>query len=189
MTYRGEKSKITQNAQRIAEVGLGVIEIENAIENLYALGSIQARLMLGSYLAEAMLLAGRAKEVHVQMRHHSTLIQQSGQVGFLAQTRLMTARALLALSNPDPAEAEAELHRCLDCAREQGMKMIELRASIVLSRLWQEHGKAREAHCLLSSAYEWFCEGFDTHDLREASKRIEELTCAINDIARGSLEN
>ena len=43
------------------------------------------------------------------------------------------------------------------------------------SRLWQEQGKAAEAGDLLTPLYEWFTEGFDTADSRDAKLLIESL--------------
>ena len=44
-----------------------------------------------------------------------------------------------------------------------------------LARLWQQQGKAAEAHRMLSEIYGWFTEGFDTKDLQEAKTLLEEL--------------
>jgi predicted ATPase len=45
-----------------------------------------------------------------------------------------------------------------------------------LARLWQQQDKKTEAHKLLSDVYYWFTEGFDTKDLQEAKRLIEELS-------------
>ena len=47
---------------------------------------------------------------------------------------------------------------------------------VSLSRLSQQQGKKPEAHQMLSEIYNWFTEGFDTKDLREAKALLEELT-------------
>jgi hypothetical protein len=44
-----------------------------------------------------------------------------------------------------------------------------------LSRLWQQQGKKEEARQQLTEIYSWFTEGFDTKDLQEAKKSLEEL--------------
>jgi predicted ATPase len=54
--------------------------------------------------------------------------------------------------------------------------MPELRATLCLSHLWQQHGKRAEARQLLAPVYAWFTEGFDTADLREARALLHELT-------------
>ncbi len=46
-----------------------------------------------------------------------------------------------------------------------------------LARLWQSQGKTTEAHDLLAPVYEWFTEGFDTADLKDAKALLDELSC------------
>jgi hypothetical protein len=41
--------------------------------------------------------------------------------------------------------------------------------------LWLQQGKRAEAHQLLAGIYDWFTEGFDTHDLQDAKALLEEL--------------
>ena len=61
-------------------------------------------------------------------------------------------------------------------AQQQQAKSWELRAATSLARLWQQHGKQKEAHELLAEIYGWFTEGFDTVDLKEAKALLEELS-------------
>jgi predicted ATPase len=56
------------------------------------------------------------------------------------------------------------------------VKSWELRATLSLSRLWQQQGKQDEARKLLTEVYGWFTEGFDTADLQEARALLDVLT-------------
>ena len=56
------------------------------------------------------------------------------------------------------------------------MKSLELRAAIRLARLFSKQGKRDDARNLIAPIYDWFTEGFDTHDLMEAKALLEELT-------------
>jgi predicted ATPase len=47
-------------------------------------------------------------------------------------------------------------------------KSWELRAAISMARLWRDQGKPQQARELLAPVYDWFTEGFDTLDLKEA---------------------
>jgi predicted ATPase len=67
------------------------------------------------------------------------------------------------------------LQRALDVARRQKAKMLELRAAVSLSRLWQQQGKRDAARQLLGEVYGWFTEGCDTTDLQEARILLEKL--------------
>jgi predicted ATPase len=45
-----------------------------------------------------------------------------------------------------------------------------------MARLWRDQGKREEARELLAPVYGWFTEGFDTLDLQEAKKLMDELS-------------
>ena len=76
-------------------------------------------------------------------------------------------------------EAEACFCQAIEVARGQEARSLELRAVMSLSRLWHAQGaqgKRDEAHQMLSEVYDWFSEGFDTPDLKEAKALLEELS-------------
>jgi predicted ATPase len=52
---------------------------------------------------------------------------------------------------------------------------LELRAAVSLARLWHRQGKRREAHRVLAAAHASVTEGFDTADLRDAGRLLDEL--------------
>jgi predicted ATPase len=60
-------------------------------------------------------------------------------------------------------------------AQRQGAKLLQLRAAASLARLWQSQGRFREARELLAPLYDWFTEGFDTADLKDAKALLDEL--------------
>jgi len=76
-------------------------------------------------------------------------------------------------------EAELEEERCfhkaIEVAQHQHAKSLELRATMSLARLWQRQGRKDEARQMLAAIYGWFTEGFDTKDLQEANRLLEEL--------------
>ena len=71
--------------------------------------------------------------------------------------------------------AETCFQRAIAIARHQQAKSLELRAVMSLSRLWRSQGKTADAHRILAETYDWFTEGFDTADLKEAKTLLEEL--------------
>jgi hypothetical protein len=50
-----------------------------------------------------------------------------------------------------------------------------LRATTSLARLLVRQGKRNEARTTLGEIYNWFTEGFDTADLKDAKALLEEL--------------
>ena len=81
---------------------------------------------------------------------------------------------LLGQTAPDASQAEVCFQQALSIARHQQAKSWELRAAMSLARLWQGQGKHAEARELLAPIYDWFTEGFDTVDLREARALLAE---------------
>ena len=79
---------------------------------------------------------------------------------------------LLAQSPDKPSEAETWFLNALEIAQEQGAIMLELRAAISLTRLWQHTDKVEQGRRLLSEAYAKFTEGFTMPDLMEARKLL-----------------
>ena len=82
---------------------------------------------------------------------------------------------LLQLPTPDVSQADACFQQALDVARRQQAKALELRATLSLSRLWQQQGKREAAQQALAPVYGWFAEGLDTADLQEAKALLEAL--------------
>jgi predicted ATPase len=93
------------------------------------------------------------------------------------EAELSRLAGMLQLAHSPIAQAEAESHmrHALDVARYQDAKSLELRAAMSLARLWQGQGKHADARQLLAPIYDWFTEGFDTADLREAKGLLEAL--------------
>jgi predicted ATPase len=44
-----------------------------------------------------------------------------------------------------------------------------------MARLWHDQGEQQQAHDLLAPVYDWFTEGFDTGDLKDAKALLDEL--------------
>ena len=73
------------------------------------------------------------------------------------------------------AAAEMNYHQAMAIAKRQGAKVWELRAATSLARLWRSEGKCYEARDLLGPIYDWFTEGYETSDLKEAKALLDSL--------------
>jgi class 3 adenylate cyclase/predicted ATPase len=95
-------------------------------------------------------------------------VEENGGRWLEAELYRLRGDLLLAPPDRDPPEAEACFWHAIAIARTQRARMWELRAATSLARLWQDQGKNAEARDLLAPVYDWFAEGFDTADLRDA---------------------
>lgn len=93
--------------------------------------------------------------------------------GALAEVLRARGLALAVLSRD--SESETAFHEALEVARSQKAKSWELRSATDLAQFWSARGKRREAYELLRSVYDWFTEGFTTHDLIKAKTLMESL--------------
>jgi predicted ATPase/class 3 adenylate cyclase len=73
------------------------------------------------------------------------------------------------------AEAETNYHQAMAIAKRQGAKVWELRAATSLARLWINEGKCYQARDLLGPIYDWFTEGYETSDLKQAKALLDSL--------------
>jgi tetratricopeptide (TPR) repeat protein len=83
---------------------------------------------------------------------------------------------LLLLQNAGAlSEAEACYRDAVEIARRQHAKSWELRATMSLARLLRDTNRREEARMMLAQIYNWFTEGFDTPDLKDAKALLDEL--------------
>jgi predicted ATPase len=92
-----------------------------------------------------------------------------------AEIHRIAGEIALRSPSPDAARAESYFTAALAIARRQQAKSWELRAATSYARLIREQGRVREAYDLLAPVYGWFTEGFDTADLKEANRLLNEL--------------
>jgi hypothetical protein len=82
---------------------------------------------------------------------------------------------LLLMQDSREVEAEQCIHRAIEIACRNSDKTAELRAITGLARLLDKLGRRAEARTRLAEIYNWYTEGFDTADLRDAKALLDEL--------------
>ena len=140
-----------------------------------AIGSRVHRPFELALLAEALALAGKIEEGLATLDDALAKAAVSGARGWDAEIHRLRGELTGRLPYPDPAKAEDSFRTALAIAREQGTRGYELRAATSLARLWREQGRQGEARDLLAPVCGSFTEGFDTADLKEATKLLSEL--------------
>jgi tetratricopeptide (TPR) repeat protein len=104
------------------------------------------------------------------------LVEQTAEYQMEAELHRLKGQLSLLPGQPNSAEAEREFRSAIDISRGQQAKSWELRAATSLSRLLASQHRRDEARTILAEIYNWFTEGFDTADLKDAKALLDELT-------------
>jgi predicted ATPase len=128
-----------------------------------------------SSLARGHADLGQIDEAWRRIAEAISAVEATKERIFEAEVNRIAGEIARLSSVPDLAKAEAYFERALTVARAQQAKSWELRAATSMARLWRDQGKRDEARDLLAPVYGWFTEGFDTRDLKEARKLLDEL--------------
>jgi predicted ATPase len=124
-------------------------------------------------LARACDIAGQTDEALTQLDDALQIAGRTGERWLEAEFYRHKGQLLLRQGH---AGAVEELYRkALSIAAEQEAKLWELRAAVSLARLRRDQSHPAEARDLLASVYNWFTEGFDTQDLKDAKALLDEL--------------
>jgi predicted ATPase len=72
--------------------------------------------------------------------------------------------------------AGVDFYEAIGIARKIGAKAWELRSKMSLARLLAKQDRKSDARKMLAEIYNWFTEGFDTADLKDAKTLLDELS-------------
>ena len=128
-----------------------------------------------SVLAYGMALTGDVDNALNLIDEQVEQVERPGWEERVHYAEILRLKGWILTLKDDLEGAEQNYLASLDWAREQQAKSWELRTSTSLARLWQSQGKGKEALDLLKPVYDWFTEGFDTKDLKQAKALLEEL--------------
>jgi adenylate cyclase len=153
-----------------------VIErMERALADHRATGSLIGMSSLLSLIAQSQGRFGLYSEAFDAIGEALTLIEETGECEFEAEAHRTKAELLLAKDLSGLVQAEESLRTAIDIANRQDAKSWELRATASLARLLRDTNRRDEARTMLAEIYNWFTEGFDTRDLKEAKQLLDEL--------------
>jgi predicted ATPase len=128
-----------------------------------------------SYLAKAHAELGKFVDAWRCIGEATRAVETTKETMFEAEVYRIAGEIALKSPRPDVAKAQAYFERALAVARKQQAKSWELRAAISMARLWRDQGKRDAVRDLLAPVYNWFTEGFDTLDLKEAKALLDDL--------------
>jgi predicted ATPase len=161
----------------LAEVALG--QLREGMPNIYlglnGLNASGAGIMMSLYLcwvAVAESLEGRVPQA---LERIETALE-ANPLELTWRPEVIRMRGELRCLVGQTAEAEADFREAIAIAQKISAKAWELRATTSLARLASQAGRRDEARAMLSGIYDWFTEGFDTADLKEARAFLGELS-------------
>jgi len=153
----------------------GIAQIQRGQGVMKTIGAGLAYTSDRPLVAETYLKAGKMKEGLAVIDEALVTIGKMGSWMVEPEAHRVKGELLL-LEKGNETEAEACFQRAIEVAKRQKAKGWELRATISLCRLLHKQGKQEQARARLSEIYNWFTEGFDTPDLKEAKSLLEALS-------------
>jgi predicted ATPase/DNA-binding winged helix-turn-helix (wHTH) protein len=127
------------------------------------------------WLAEAYCAAGRLDEALDTLNNALGVAEERENLWLETEIYRLEGEFLLRRSDSDSDEAQACFQQGIAIARKQGAKSPELSATTSLARLLAKQGHRDKARAMLAEIYNWFTEGFDTPDLKDAKSLLDEL--------------
>jgi tetratricopeptide (TPR) repeat protein len=149
--------------------------LERGIEAWHASGGYLNLPYLKCALAEAR---SRQGEFEIGLRLLDECLDQIERPGWHERVWLaevLRLKGWVLMRQGPRSEAKEQLLESIKCARRQQARSWELRSSTTLAELLIARGERDAARQLLAPIYEWFTEGFDTLDLREAKTLLDGL--------------
>jgi len=128
-----------------------------------------------AWLAEVCLKFGRTNEAIAALEDGIAVIALRGEGFAESEIYRLRGEAELQFGRSHFASAANWFERAIDAARKRGARIAELRATSNLARLLAKQNKRAKARAALADIYNWFTEGFDTADLKDAKALLDEL--------------
>jgi tetratricopeptide (TPR) repeat protein len=163
----------------LAELGQpdqGIAEMESGIKGLTQMGGAPQLPFATARLAHTYAKVGRKAEGLTMLNEALAHIERTGEKVDHAEMLRLKGEVLLMRDPAAVAEAERCFREALAVSRAQEAKWWELRTSVSLARLLRDTQRREEARTTLAEIYNWFTEGFDTADLKDARALLDELS-------------
>jgi class 3 adenylate cyclase/predicted ATPase len=126
-------------------------------------------------LAEAERRCGNTDSALATLEEAFAAIERTGER--IWEPEIFRLKGVFLLDGGDARliDTEASFEKAITIAQSQSTRSWELRAATSLAKLWHSQSKTRQAHDLLFPIYDWFTEGFDTPDVKNAKVLLDKL--------------
>jgi predicted ATPase len=154
----------------------GIAQIQEGLVAFRAMGAELWRPCYLCLLGEACMETGRLDDGLSALTEALAAADENEIRFYEAETHRLKGELLLRQNDSNTAEAQNCFQRAIEIARNQSAKSWELRATMSLARLLAKQGRRDEARKMLAEIYNWFTEGFNTADLKDAKALRDELS-------------
>jgi predicted ATPase len=171
---------------QMGEVGGAVERIRQGLAELDAM-----KWSLG--LNVFLMMLGETQGLAGAIHHALVTVEQALRTGseeLIYRPAVLLVRGELQLRKDSGSKAQLEaaeqdFREAIALARDMGAKSSELRATTSVARLLAKQGHRGEARTMLAEIYNWFTEGFDTADLKDAKALLDELRTSHSSLRSG----
>ncbi len=153
----------------------GIAGMEAGIAGFGQLGGVPRQQYTIAMLASAYARSGRIEHGLAMLEGAIAHAEHSGEKVDLAEMLRLKGEMILLRDPLGGVEAERCYRAAIELAREQQARWWELRATVSLARLMSDTNRRDEARAMLSGIYNWFTDGFDTADLKDAKALLARL--------------
>jgi adenylate cyclase len=160
---------------RLGNPDEGIAMMRSGIAHASATGA-NATILIAVALPDALVTAALYDEARVTLDEVLNNRDYPSPFVLTAEVHRLKGAAILGCDPSATADAENCFRKAIEVARSQSARWWELRATVSLARLLMKQGKRDEGSAMLAEIYNWFTEGFDTADLKDAKALLDKLS-------------
>jgi len=157
---------------QLGQMDEGLAELTRYGAEMVQFGRTPVGSIVFQALADGHLKAGHREQGLEAVARELDIVQEMGTRFGEPEVRRLKGELLL-LDGEATSEAEGCFREAIEIAGHQGAKWWELRATMSLARLLRDTGRRDEALAMLAEIYNWFTEGFDSADLKDAKALLD----------------
>jgi len=156
-------------------VEANIAELRETLVALRKSGGKTGNSIMLSNLAEALLRANDVTGADAALQDGFAFVAESGEQYWLADLHRLSGHVALSRQPPDRSRAEACFLKAVEVARKQQGRLLELRATADLVRLWRGHRANDDLRALIEPALAMIEGGETARDVRDARALLAEL--------------
>jgi tetratricopeptide (TPR) repeat protein len=152
----------------------GLTKMRNSLNDSQEAFAPLERLWAQGLYATALGRIGKTKEALEEI-DKALVIAQTKRTNTLGDFYLIKGQLLLMKEPKATRKAQQLFSSAIEISRKSGAKSDELSATIESARLLMQQNRHAQARAKLGKIYNWYTEGFDAADLKDAKALLDEI--------------